>query len=212
MLWGAESFWNITNCANMSDWKSCYLRMSEYAFQLGNIYNIFPSLPNISLLWLMIAFPEALHDNHLVEFASNHFLGFYCHSRFFSSCFGWMFSKLVSILITKRMLNSAVHRLNKIKEGLCDLSQKLPAQGVVEELKFSTNLLIFCSNVWFARKKVGLQRPLHQIENRDKEKLLPALVSLIEQHKSIWLATSRSGGGLDDSVSKLERLRTELQQ
>lgn len=155
--------------------------------------------PNFSILWLALSIPEPLHNNHLIDFAFETFLGISAPK---CGCLGWLVSFAWKTKITRKKLDATMVHLERVIAEDLD-SDKADDSRQKKELLFAARLLRLTCLIWKARARIGLNKPSAAIMPEDHTTLQAELSSLVVLHKTLWLETSRPGG-LQDSVSKLE--------
>ncbi len=180
--------------------------LAKAAYRLGDVYQLLPRLPNMSLLWLALALPEPLHDNHLVRFALEVMLGWPYPPRALLRCAG----PLVALAARRAC---AAARLERVRAATQEVRHALPGAAAASgadgaqfasQLAWTADFLELLADVWQARLREGVHRPAVACLDRGAFDVA-RLDLLVARFGELWDRTARPGGR-EDSVAKLYRM------
>lgn len=103
--------------------------------------------------------------------------------------------------------------LHATRDRIGALRARLPSEGstAATEIAWVGDMLSFACELGLARFRAGADAAIETIESAARQPLLATLESLLERHRRMWRATSRSGG-LRESHRRLDPLVTALSQ
>ena len=206
-FWGQNSFDEILHANEKISNNFHVLQMAKIAYELGNVYKLLPQLSNVSLLWVILAIPEPLHNNHLIEFAATHFVGFYYNSDYLFGCLGWIFNMVASAFLSHRRLDSVLQKVTTLRNQMDSIENLTQSQSeILDEIRFTADLEKVAASMWLARAKSGFHRSLESVSRDEKIRLSLEISNIIDLQKTIWPRSSKTGGGFTDSLRKLRRL------
>ena len=108
------------------------------------------------------------------------------------------------------LLEESYTDLQKISMGLSVVNKKFATPSLEHnEFKWVAAMLQFAVALGSARLNSGRSKPLSALPLADRKSLTQQLEGLIEERRNLWLLRNRPGG-LEDSLSRLERVRELL--
>ncbi len=180
--------------------------LARAAYRLGNVYQLLPRLPNMSLLWLILALPEPLHDNHLVRFALETIVGWPYPPRALMRSAGPLVAVAARCACATARFERVRAATQQIREAQLGPAAACGGDGtqLTSQLAWTADCLDLLADIWQARLGEGVHHPAVVCLDRGVFDVV-RLDLLVAHFRKLWDSTARPGGR-EDSVAKLYRM------